>query len=244
VAVNCGAIPENLLEAELFGYVKGAFTGANDNRNGFFQAADGGTLFLDEIGTASLSVQSKLLRALQEKEITQVGSRKAEKIDIRIIAATNTNLMQAIKTKELREDLYYRLTVVEIHVPPLRERKTDIPLLVDKFIQKYGVEYKDRLIGISPEALKILQRYHWPGNIRELENIIQRAVIMCDRSIEVKDLPQNLKFQIDFPNADYLPLREMEKDYVRRVLASVGGNKTKAAAILQIDRKTLLNKLK
>ena len=243
VAVNCGGIPENLLEAELFGYVKGAFTGANDNRNGFFQAADGGTLFLDEIGTASLSVQSKLLRALQEKEITKVGSRKAEKVDIRVIAATNANLLQAIKSMDFREDLYYRLTVVEINVPPLRERKLDIPLLVDKFLLKYGVEYKDRLIGISPEALNILQRYNWPGNIRELENIIQRAVIMCDRSIEVKDLPQNLKFQIDFPNADYLSLREMEKEYVKRVLASVGGNKTKAAAILQIDRKTLRDKL-
>tara|TARA_R110000868_G_scaffold4759_1_gene29683 strand:+ start:1294 stop:2619 length:1326 start_codon:yes stop_codon:yes gene_type:complete len=243
VAVNCGGIPENLLEAELFGYVKGAFTGANDNRNGFFQVADGGTLFLDEIGTASLSVQSKLLRALQEKEITKVGSRKAEKVDIRVIAATNANLLQAIKSMDFREDLYYRLTVVEINVPPLRERKLDIPLLVDKFLLKYGVEYKDRLIGISPEALNILQRYNWPGNIRELENIIQRAVIMCDRSIEVKDLPQNLKFQIDFPNADYLSLREMEKEYVKRVLASVGGNKTKAAAILQIDRKTLRDKL-
>ncbi|MCM4172347.1 sigma-54-dependent Fis family transcriptional regulator [Arenibacter sp. TNZ] len=243
VAVNCGAIPENLLEAELFGYIKGAFTGANDNRNGFFQAADGGTLFLDEIGTAPLSVQTKLLRVLQEKEITKVGSRRAEKVDIRVIAATNADLLEAIKKKDFREDLYYRLTVVEINVPPLRERKSDIPLLVDKFVQKYGIEYKDRLMGISSDALQVLQRHHWPGNIRELENIIQRAVIMCDGAIDVKDLPQNLKFQIDFPNADFLPLREMEKEYVKRVLANVGGNKTKAAAILQIDRKTLRDKL-
>tara|TARA_R100001369_G_scaffold92910_1_gene141370 strand:- start:205 stop:1530 length:1326 start_codon:yes stop_codon:yes gene_type:complete len=243
VAVNCGAIPENLLEAELFGYVKGAFTGANDNRDGFFQAADRGTLFLDEIGTAPLSVQSKLLRALQEKEITKVGSRKAEKVDIRIIAATNADLLQAIKKKDFREDLYYRLTVVEINVPPLRERKLDIPLLVDKFVQKYGIEYKDRLMGISPDALKVLERHHWPGNIRELENVIQRAVIMCDGNIQVKDLPNNLKYQIDFPDTEFLPLREMEKEYVKRVLASVGGNKTKAAEILQIDRKTLRDKL-
>ncbi len=243
VAVNCGAIPENLLEAELFGYTKGAFTGANENRNGFFQAADGGTLFLDEIGTAPLSVQTKLLRALQEKEITKVGSRKAEKVDIRIIAATNADLLEAIKKKHFREDLYYRLTVVEINVPPLRERKSDIPLLVDKFVQKYGIEYKDRLMGISQDALKVLQRYHWPGNIRELENIIQRAVIMCDGAIDVKDLPENLKFQIDFPGSDFLPLREMEKEYVKRVLINVGGNKTKAAEILQIDRKTLRDKL-
>ena len=243
VAVHCGAIPENLLEAELFGYTKGAFTGANENRSGFFQAAQGGTLFLDEIGTAPLSVQMKLLRALQEKEITKVGSRKAEKVDIRIIAATNSSLLEDIKKKDFREDLYYRLTVVEINVPPLRERKSDIPLLVDKFVQKYGVEYKDRLMRISPDALQVLQRYHWPGNIRELENIIQRAVIMCDGTINVKDLPENLKYKIDFPATGFIPLREMEKEYVKRVLANVGGNKTKAAEILQIDRKTLRDKL-
>ncbi|TLP82336.1 sigma-54-dependent transcriptional regulator [Maribacter sp. ACAM166] len=243
IAVNCGAIPENLLEAELFGYIKGAFTGANENRNGFFQAAIGGTLFLDEIGIAPLSVQTKLLRAIQEKEITKVGSRKAEKVDIRIIAATNSNLLEAIAKKDFREDLYYRLTVVELNVPPLRERKSDIPLLVDKFVQKYGIEYKDRLMRISPDALQVLQRYHWPGNIRELENLIQRAIIMCDGTIQVKDLPDNLKFQIDFPEAGFLPLREMEKEYTKRVLAYVGGNKTKAAEILQIDRKTLRDKL-
>ncbi len=152
--------------------------------------------------------------------------------------------MQAIKKKDFREDLYYRLTVVEVNVPPLWERKSDIPLLVDKFVQKYGIEYKDRLMGISPMVLQVLQRYHWPGNIRELENVIQRAIIMCDGSIEVKDLPQNLKFQIDFPNTELLPLREIEKEYVKRVLANVGGNKTKAAEILQIDCKTLRYKLK
>ncbi|HEA23134.1 hypothetical protein LCGC14_2031590 [marine sediment metagenome] len=243
IAVNCGAIPENLQEAELFGYKKGAFTGANENRNGFFQAAEGGTLFLDEIGTASLAVQTKLLRALQEKEITKVGSQKAEKVDIRIIAATNADLLEDIKKKTFREDLYYRLTVVEINVPPLRERKSDIPLLVEKFLRKYGVEYKDRLLRISPEAFKVLQRYNWPGNIRELENIIQRTVIMSDGLIEVNDLPDFLKFEIDFPEEDFLPLREMEKEYVRRVLIHTQGNKTKAAEMLQIDRKTLRDKL-
>ena len=243
IAVNCGAIPENLQEAEFFGYMKGAFTGANENRNGFFQAAQGGTLFLDEIGTASLAVQTKLLRALQEKEITKVGSQKAEKVDIRIIAATNSNLLEDIKNKDFREDLYYRLTVVEIDVPPLRDRKSDIPLLVEKFLRKYGVEYKDRLLRITPQALTILERYHWPGNIRELENSIQRAVIMSDGIIDVKDLPDFLKFQIDFPTSNLLPLREMEKEYVKRVLAHTKGNKTKAAEILQIDRKTLRDKL-
>ena len=244
VAVNCGAIPENLQEAELFGYLKGAFTGANENRNGFFQAAEGGTLFLDEIGTASLAVQTKLLRALQEKEITRVGARKVEKVDIRIIAATNTDLLEGIRQKTFREDLYYRLTVVEIDVPPLRDRKSDIPLLAEKFLRKYGVEYKDRLLRISPNALRILSNYHWPGNIRELENVIQRAVIMSDGLVDVKDLPQYLKYQIDFPETEFLPLRKMEKEYVKRVLIHTQGNKTKAAEILQIDRKTLRDKLK
>ena len=243
IAVNCGAIPENLQEAELFGYTKGAFTGANENRNGFFQAAQGGTLFLDEIGTASLAVQAKLLRALQEKEITKVGSQKPEQVDIRIIAATNADLLEGIKNKNFREDLYYRLTVVEITVPPLRDRTTDIPLLVEKFLKKYGIEYKDRLLGITPEALRILERYPWPGNIRELENIVQRMVIMSDGMIDVKDLPEFLKFQIEFPTPGFVSLREMEKEYVKRVLLHTKGNKTEAAEILQIDRKTLRSKL-
>ncbi len=243
VAVNCGAIPENLLEAELFGYAKGAFTGANENRNGFFQAADKGTLFLDEIGNASLSVQSKLLRALQEKEVMKVGSQKTEKIDIRVIAATNSNLYSQVQKKLFREDLYYRLTVVEINVPSLRERKEDIPLLVEKFLLKYGVEYKDRLVTIAPAALELLERYAWPGNIRELENVIQRAVIMCDKRIEIDHLPDNLKYKIDFPEDSLLPLREVEKNYILKVLEATGQNKSKAAEILQIDRKTLRQKI-
>lgn len=244
IAVNCGAIPKDLQEAELFGYKKGAFTGANENRDGFFQAAEGGTLFLDEIGTASLEVQTKLLRALQEKEITTVGSQKSQKVNIRIVAATNSDLLEDIKNKKFREDLYYRLTVVEIHVPPLRERKSDIPLLVEKFLQKYGVEYKDRFLRISNEALDILERYNWPGNIRELENSIQRAIIMTDGKIEVKHLPDHVKYKIDFPENSLVPLKEMEKAYVIRVLNHTEGNKTKAAKILQIDRKTLREKLR
>ena len=243
IAVNCGGIPENLLESELFGYVKGAFTGANDNREGFFQAAEGGTIFLDEIGNASLAVQSRLLRVLQEKEVVKVGARQGEKIDVRIIAATNSNLREMIAKETFREDLFYRLTVVEINVPPLRERKEDIPLLADKFLFKYGNEYKDRYIPIDPEAKTLLQRYDWPGNIRELENVIQRAVIMCDRTIGINDLPENLKYQIDFPEEGLLSLREMEKRYIQKVLLSADNNKTKAAEILQIDRKTLRQKL-
>ncbi len=243
IAVNCGAIPENLQEAEMFGYIKGAFTGADQNRNGFFQAASGGTLFLDEIGNACLDVQAKLLRALQEKEITKVGSRTSEKVDLRVVAATNMDLSEEIKKKSFREDLYYRLTVVEIKVPPLRERKSDIPLLVDRFLQKYGMEYRDRLLRMDSEALKILERYSWPGNIRELENVVQRAVIMADGPIGVKDLPDFLKYEIEFPEEELMPLRDMERQYIKRVLLYAEGNKTKAAKILKISRKTLRDKL-
>ena len=243
IAVNCGGIPENLLESELFGYTKGAFTGAEKNRDGFFQAANGGTIFLDEIGNASTAVQSRLLRVLQEKEVVKVGAQKAEKIDVRIIAATNSDLKEMIKKETFREDLFYRLTVVEIDVAPLRERKKDIPLLVDKFLFKYGVEYKDRFVKITPEALAVLERYDWPGNIRELENIIQRTVIMCDGTIEVGHLPNSLKFNINFPEEELLPLKEMEKRYIQKVLNATENNKTKAAEILGIDRKTIRQKL-
>ena len=244
IAVNCGGIPENLLESELFGYVKGAFTGANDDREGFFQATEGGTIFLDEIGNASLSVQSRLLRVLQEKEVVKVGSRKTEKIDVRVIAATNSNLKEMIAKETFREDLFYRLTVVEIDVPPLRERKEDIPLLADKFLFKYGNVYKDRYITLDTEAQALLQRYDWPGNIRELENVIQRAVIMCDRTIGLKDLPDSLKYQIDFPEEGLLSLKEMEKKYIEKVLSATENNQSKAAEILKIDRKTLRGKTK
>lgn len=243
VAVNCGAIPENLLEAELFGYMKGAFTGAETNRGGFFQAANGGTIFLDEIGNASLTVQLRLLRVLQEKEVVRVGSAKAEKIDVRIIAATNSDLRDMIQKQIFREDLFYRLTVVEIEIAPLRERKDDITLLVDKFLFKYGVEYKDRFIQISPEALTVLERYNWPGNIRELENIIQRAVIMCDKIVDIEHLPDYLKYVLNFSSEELVPLKVIEKQYIEKVLRATCNNKTKAAKILQIDRKTLRNKL-
>ncbi|GGX06559.1 sigma-54-dependent transcriptional regulator [Aquimarina muelleri] len=243
IAVNCGGIPENLLESELFGYTKGAFTGADKERDGFFQAANGGTIFLDEIGNASTSVQSRLLRVLQEKEVVKVGAQKAEKIDVRIIAATNSDLKEMIKKGTFREDLFYRLTVVEIIVAPLRDRKEDISLLVDKFLFKYGIEYKDRFVKISPETLSVLLRYDWPGNIRELENVIQRAVIMCDKVIKIEHLPDSLKFNIEFPKDKLLPLKEIEKRYIQKVLNATDNNKTKAAEILGIDRKTIRQKL-
>ena len=243
VAVNCGAIPENLLEAELFGYTKGAFTGAESNRNGFFQAANGGTIFLDEIGNASLAVQSRLLRVLQEKEVLKVGSNQPEKIDVRIIAATNSDLREMIRNKTFRDDLFYRLTVVEIDIAPLRERKEDIEPLVDKFLLKYGIEYKDRFIKLTPEALSILKRYDWPGNIRELENSIQRAVIMCDNIITVEHLPAHLKYTLDFSSDELQPLKVIEKQHIEKVMRATGNNKSKAAEILQIDRKTIRQKL-
>ncbi|MGO4912640.1 sigma-54-dependent transcriptional regulator [Leeuwenhoekiella sp. W20_SRS_FM14] len=244
IAVNCGGIPENLLEAELFGYTKGAFTGADKNRKGAFQAAQGGTLFLDEIGNASLAVQVRLLRVLQEKEVVRIGSQIPEKIDLRVIAATNSDLHEMIKKQTFREDLYYRLSVVEINVAPLRERVADIPLLVEKFLFKYGIEYKDRFIKIDREAVDVLKRYQWPGNIRELENVIQRAVIMCDKNIKVTHLPDHLKYVLDFPEEALTTLAAMEKNYILKVLRATGNNKTKAAEILQITRKTLREKLK
>jgi len=183
---------------------------------------------------------------LQEKEVTRVGSQKIEPVDVRVIAATNSDLKELIDKGRFREDLYYRLTVVEIDVPSLQERKGDISLLTDKFLFKYGVEYKDKLISIAPDALAVLERYNWPGNIRELENVIQRAVIMCDKQITMADLPENLKHHISFPEYDneLLPLKEIEKKYILKVLEATNNNKSQAAKILQIDRKTLSEKIK
>ncbi len=247
ISVNCGAIPENLLESELFGFLKGSFTGAMENRVGFFQAANTGTIFLDEIGNASHNVQSRLLRVLQEKEITMIGSSKAQKIDVRIIAATNAGLQQMVRQGTFREDLYYRLNVVNIEMPPLRERKDDIPLLVHFFLRKHGAEF-DRTPEISQQALDILIRHSWPGNVRELENVIQRSLIMGRGSIDVKNLSDYLKVQAP-KNAvnhqtEFLTLKEQEREYILKVLESVDQNKTKAAEILGIDRKTLGQKIK
>lgn len=247
ISVNCGAIPENLLESELFGFLKGSFTGAMENRVGFFQAANTGTIFLDEIGNASHNVQSRLLRVLQEKEITMIGSSKAQKIDVRIIAATNAGLQQMVRQGTFREDLYYRLNVVNIEMPPLRERKDDIPLLVHFFLRKHGAEF-DRTPEISQQALDILIRHSWPGNVRELENVIQRSLIMGRGSIDVKNLSDYLKVQapknVVNHQSEFLTLKEQEREYILKVLESVDQNKTKAAEILGIDRKTLGQKIK
>ena len=246
IAVNCGGIPENLLESELFGFVKGSFTGAGETRAGFFQAADGGTIFLDEIGNASLNVQSRLLRVIQEKEITMIGSNRAQKIDVRIVAATNGDLLAMSRQGTFREDLYYRLNVVNIEMPPLRDRKDDIPLLVKYFVHKFSNEYLKNNIAVSEKVMEILMRHNWPGNIRELENVLQRAIIMCQDQVLVEDIPDYLK--VPEPNTTDLPfelkpLKTFEKEYILKVLAAVDNNKTKAAEILDIDRKTLRQKL-
>lgn len=243
ITVNCGGIPESLLESELFGYVKGAFTGANETKKGLFHAAEGGTIFLDEIGNASLAVQSRLLRVLQEKEITMVGSQKTQKIEVRIISATNSNLHEMMKNGTFREDLYYRLNIVSIESIPLRNRKADLLPLINNFIKKYEKEYGKSNITITPKAIAILTRHDWPGNVRELENIIQRLIVLCDNTIDVDLIPNQLKYKQPSESFHLKPLHEIEKAYILKVLSAVHNNKTKAAEILQIDRKTLRQKL-
>lgn len=243
IAVNCGAIPGNLMESELFGYVKGAFTGAIETREGFFQAAAGGTIFLDEIGTAPLAVQTRLLRVLQEKEVSMIGSQKTQKIELRIIAATNNDLYEMCSKGTFREDLYYRLNVVNIETPALRNRKGDIKLLITTFLKKYGAEYNKPQITISDKAIAILIRHSWPGNVRELENVIQRMIIMSGDKIEVVDVPEYLKYPMPFEKNELKTLKDIEKAHILKVLSAVDNNKTRAAEILQIDRKTLRQKL-
>ncbi len=245
VSINCGAIPENLLESELFGYVKGAFTGAEVSRAGFFQTAEGGTIFLDEISETSLLMQVKLLRVLQEREIYMVGSSKPCPIDVRIIAATNKDLSALIEKNRFREDLYYRLNVLTLDIPPLRERKEDIPLLTDHFLSKFAEAYGLEKSVIDRRAMEAFKSYPWPGNVRELENIVQRLVVMNNsKEIAVSDLPEVMRFTIDVSETELLPLEEMEHRYLEKVLRAVDGNKTQAASILGIDRKTLREKLK
>ena len=243
IPVNCGAIPEHLMESELFGYVKGAFTGANENRTGLFHAAQGGTLFLDEIGTASFAVQTRLLRALQEKEITMIGAHKPQKIDVRIISATNNNLFEMCQKNNFREDLYYRLNVVQIEISPLRERQNDILPIINLLLKKYGTEYKKENISISDRAVNLLIRHSWPGNVRELENVMQRMIILGESNLDIADIPSYLKYALPAEANELKPLKAIEKEYILKVLDAVDNNKTKAAEILQIDRKTLRQKL-
>lgn len=248
VPVNCSAIPETLLESELFGHIKGAFTGAVATHVGLFEEADGGTLFLDEVGELSPAIQVKLLRVLQEREIKPVGGTQSRKIDIRLITATNRDLHEMVKEGTFREDLYYRLNVIPIHLPPLKVRTEDIPLLVRHFLTRFGKENQRPEMTISREALHPLMNYSWPGNIRELENIIERAVILCkENEVTRDDLPPHLLQESADnrrgPDLLHLSLREVEMAHIKRVLESVGGHKMKAAEILRIDRRTLYRKL-
>lgn len=245
VPINCGGIPEALIESELFGYIKGAFTGATETRAGFFQTAEGGTIFLDEISETSLSMQVKLLRVLQDKEVFMVGIRHPQKVDVRIIAATNKDLLSLVKKGVFREDLFYRINVITIDIPPLRERGGDILLFVQHFAIKFAKEFGRTVPRFSDSVLQVLERYYWPGNVRELENIIQRLVIMSEGDIiDVPDLPSLMRFSALRGTGLNRTLATVEAEYVLSVLASVDDNKTQAAEILGIDRKTLREKLK
>jgi two-component system response regulator HydG len=245
VPVNCGAIPEDLLESELFGHVRGSFTGARETRPGFFQTAQRGTIFLDEIAETAPSMQVKLLRVIQDKQVVMVGARRTQQIDVRIIAATNRDLPALVSSGRFREDLYYRLDVIGIAVPPLRERGDDVLLLARHFADGHAAELGRRPPRFSDAALAALGAYGWPGNVRELENTIQRLVVMVDRDmIDVSDLPAILRFAAGNAEGDRRTLAEVEREHIRQVLDSVQGNKSRAARILGIDRKTLREKIR
>ncbi|MBI4657154.1 MAG: sigma-54-dependent Fis family transcriptional regulator [Elusimicrobia bacterium] len=245
IPVNCAGIPEDLFESELFGYLKGAFTGANESRAGFFQASDGGTIFLDEISEISPSAQVKLLRVLQDKEIYMVGSRKPLKIDVRIIAATNKNLLDFVKKGAFREDLYFRINVITMEIPPLREREDDVLLLISHFAAKFAKELGKKLPKFSDRALEIIKNYRWPGNVMEIENVIHRLVVMSESEvIDVSDLPSLMRLCELHGTGFNKTLKEVEAEHVRNVLSFTKGNKTETARILGIDRKTLRTHLK
>lgn len=245
VPVNCGGIPETLLESELFGHMKGAFTGATETRAGFFQAADGGTVFLDEVSETSLPMQVKLLRVLESNEVFMVGSSKPREVNVRVLAATNKDLNTLIAKSTFREDLFYRLNVLNIKIAPLRERGDDILLLARHFGAMFAEEHGKPAPEFSDEALRVLKDYKWPGNVRELRNVIKRLVVMSDEKlIEVPDLPQLMRFSALRESGLNRTLQEVEAEHLKNVLASVDGNKTRAAEILGIDRKTLREKLK
>jgi two-component system response regulator PilR (NtrC family) len=254
ITINCGAFPETLLESELFGYVKGAFTGANENREGLFLGADGGTLFLDEIGNMSLSMQVKLFRVLQEGKVRPVGSNEETEVDVRVIAATNKDLDKAIAAGEFREDLFYRLSVIPIQLPPLRERRDDIPLLARAFLERFRKAMEKPIGGISPEAMSLLESYDWPGNVRELENTLERSVALeTGNMISVNVLPEKVRLGVTHESPMHaaatnghvhIPengvdleksVQDMEKAYIVAALESSGGVGTHAAELLKMS---------
>jgi transcriptional regulator with PAS, ATPase and Fis domain len=248
-AVNCGALTESLLETELFGHVRGSFTGAIENKRGIFEEASGGTVFLDEVSEMSPALQVKLLRTIEEQEVRRIGSNQVIKVDVRIVAASNRNLAERVEEEKFRPDLYYRLRVIEMELPPLRERMEDIPLLVEHFLKKFGRE-RGRSFSVAPRALSALMSYPWPGNVRELENALESAVAL-NRSgtIVPEDLPSKVRSEsrngqrVEDFYAELPSLDEMEKKYLAHVLKVTGANKAKTAAILGINRRTLYRKV-
>ena len=253
VAINCGAIPENLLESELFGHKKGAFTDANADRRGLFEEATGGTLFLDEIGELPLNLQVKLLRVLQEETIRRLGDSRDVKVDVRIIAATHRDLTAEVQAGRFREDLFYRINVLAIAIPPLRDRREDIALLIDHFIAKNNTRLGTQIRGLTAEARKLLFEYAWPGNVRELENTIERAMVLCDSDmLDVGDLPERIRDALD-PVQVHLASGELsvkktihaiEQILIRRALQRTKGNRTRAAELLEMSHRALLYKIK
>jgi transcriptional regulator with PAS, ATPase and Fis domain len=253
LAVNCGALAETLLQSELFGHEKGAFTGADSRRKGIFETADGGTLFLDEIGEISPSTQVKLLRVLQDGEFQRVGGTDTIRVNVRILSATNQNLEALVKAGRFRQDLYYRLNVFPIFVPPLRDRADDIPLLVDHFIQIANPKLHKAIRGVSPEAMSVLIAHQWPGNVRELENVVQRTMVVAKSDlVELTNVPRELRGEDDVPSRTAQDLRGLarastelvEKQTILDALAKTGGNVTHAAKTLGVSRATLQNKMK
>ena len=253
VAINCGAIPENLLESELFGHKKGAFTDANADRRGLFEEATGGTLFLDEIGELPLSLQVKLLRVLQEEHIRRLGDTKDVKVDVRIIAATHRDLTADVKAGRFREDLFYRIHVLSIHIPPLRNRREDVSLLIDHFVTRNNARLGTSIRGVSTESRKLLLEYSWPGNVRELENTIERAMVLAEADVlQLGDLPERIRDALD-PVQVHLASGELsvkkttaaiEQILIRRALQKTKGNRTRAADLLEISHRALLYKIK
>lgn len=254
VPLNCGAIPENLLESELFGYVRGAFSGADRDKPGLFEVASGGTLFLDEIGDMPATLQVKLLRVLQEGEIRRLGDTRSRDVDVRLVSATNKDLEEEIRAGEFRRDLFYRIAVVPIHLVPLRQRRDEVPILVKHFIDNYNRKLRLDIKGIEPDAMRLLLDYTWPGNVRELENTIERAMVLCDGpKIDVADMPDHIRTPIpaidgtDLPN-DELSVKKhgeaLEKRLIRQALIRTGGNKTRAAELLELSSRALLYKIR
>jgi DNA-binding NtrC family response regulator len=250
IPINCAAIPETLLESELFGYVRGAFTDARRDRRGLFHAAHGGVLFLDEISEIPLNLQAKLLRVIEDKEVRPLGANQSEKVDARLVSACNQDLERLVQEGLFRQDLYYRLNIIRIELPPLRERAEDIPILIEHFLRKFSDQVEREVEDIEPEALAALTDYHWPGNVRELEHTIERAVLLGKEArIGLQDLPSSLAARSDGPLplasavAKTYTLRDLEREYIMRVMESVHGNKTEAAKTLGVDRTTLYRKL-